>query len=63
MDVNTKKKNSFIVTLTGFSDKNLLNKLGHVKFWVNSKKYNIIENIHQIFLLSIVDYIAFKNKK
>jgi D-sedoheptulose 7-phosphate isomerase len=58
-----KKKNSFIVTLTGFSDKNLLNKLGHVKFWVNSKKYNIIENIHQIFLLSIVDYIAFKNKK
>jgi D-sedoheptulose 7-phosphate isomerase len=58
-----KKKSSFVVTLTGFSKKNLLNKLGHVKFWVDSKKYNIIENIHQIFLLSIVDYIAFKNKK
>jgi D-sedoheptulose 7-phosphate isomerase len=53
-----KKKNSFVVTLTGFNNNNPLNRLGDINFWVNSKKYNMVENVHQIFLLSIVDYIA-----
>jgi len=57
-----KKRNSFVVTLTGFNKNNPLNKLGDINFWVDSKKYNMVENVHQIFLLSIVDYIASQNK-
>ena len=50
-----KKKYFPIVTLTGFKKNNSLNKLGHVNFWVNSKKYNHVENIHQFLLLSLTD--------
>ena len=45
-----------LVTLTGFSNKNRLKKTGKINFWVNSNKYNVIENIHQTILLSLVDY-------
>ncbi len=45
-----------LITLTGFSKQNSLRKKGKVNFWVDSKKYNIIENTHQIILLSLVDY-------
>ena len=45
-----------LITLSGFSKNNSLKKKGKVNFWVNSKKYNIIENTHQIILLSLVDY-------
>jgi len=50
-----KKKYFPIVTLTGFKKNNSLNKLGHINFWVNSKKYNHVENIHQFLLLSLTD--------
>ncbi len=46
-----------VITLTGFSKTNPLKKLGFINLWVNSKSYNIIENIHQAWLLSIIDYI------
>jgi len=50
---NSKLKN--IVTFTGFSEKNLIRKIGKLNFYVNSYSYNIVETIHQIFLLTIVD--------
>jgi len=50
-----KKKHFPIITFTGFKKNNSLNKLGHINFWVNSKTYNYIENIHQFMLLSLVD--------
>ena len=46
-----------LVTFTGFNKNNKLSKLGDLNFWVNSKKYNFVENIHQTWLLSIVDKI------
>ena len=46
-----------LVTFTGFNKNNKLRKLGDLNFWVNSKKYNFVENIHQTWLLSIVDKI------
>ena len=46
-----------LVTFTGFNKNNNLKKLGVLNFWVNSKKYNFVENIHQTWLLSIVDKI------
>ena len=57
-----KKKGLFLCTLTGFSKSNPLKKMGNVNLWVNSKGYNIVENIHQIWLLSIVDSIIGKTK-
>lgn len=54
-------KFSSIVTFTGFDAKNNLKKLGNMSFHVDSNIYNIIENIHQIWLLSIVDSLSKKN--
>ena len=51
---------SNIITLTGFNKKNSVSKLGSINIWVNSRNYNCIENIHQIFLLSIIDYLSKK---
>lgn len=57
-----RKAGFFTISFSGFNKNNSLNKLAHVNFWVNSSVYNIIENVHQIILLSLVDYIAFKKK-
>tara|TARA_Y200000002_G_scaffold131739_1_gene108529 strand:+ start:12304 stop:12855 length:552 start_codon:yes stop_codon:yes gene_type:complete len=57
-----KRKKILLFTLTGFSKSNPLKKMGNVNLWVNSKSYNIIENIHQIWLLSVVDKIIGKTE-
>ena len=57
-----KKKKILLYTFTGFSKSNPLKKMGNINLWVNSKAYNIIENIHQIWLLSIVDRIIGKTE-
>jgi len=46
-----------VVTLSGFSEDNPLRQLGDINLWVDSKAYNFVENIHQIWLLAIVDLI------
>ena len=46
-----------LITLTGFSENNPLNKLGNINFWADSSTYNIVESIHQMWLLSVVDYL------
>ena len=46
-----------VVTFTGFADENPLRQLGDINLWVDSKAYNFIENIHQVWLLAIVDSI------
>jgi len=50
-----KKKINPLITFTGFKKDNTVSKLGNINFWVNSKKYNHIENTHQFLLLSLVD--------
>lgn len=56
------KKNKIgkLVTFTGHRSTNSLKKYGDLNFWVNSKSYNLIENIHQFLLLSTVDLIIGK---
>jgi D-sedoheptulose 7-phosphate isomerase len=49
-----------IITLSGFKSDNLLCKLGDVNFWCNSEAYNIVEMVHHIWLLAIVDSIIDK---
>ena len=51
------KKMSKIITFTGHDKNNPLSKLGDVNFWIDSKAYNFIENIHQVWLLTICDLI------
>ena len=57
-----KNKFSNIITFSGIDKNNPLNQLGDVNFWANSKAYNFVENIHQIWLLSIVDLIIGKRE-
>ena len=57
-----RKKIKNIITLTGHSKDNPLRAKGDINFWVNTKAYNHIENIHQILLLSLVDLIIGKTE-
>ena len=57
-----KKGISNIITFTGNDKNNNLQKLGDINFWVDSKAYNHIENVHQILLLSLVDLIIGKTE-
>ena len=56
---NAAKKSKFskVVTFTGFQENNPLKALGDINIWVNSRAYNFVENIHQVWLLSLVDLI------
>ena len=49
-----------LITFTGFSSKNILKSKGKINFWVDSRAYNIVENVHQILLLTICDLIIGK---
>ncbi|MBI49368.1 MAG: phosphoheptose isomerase [Crocinitomicaceae bacterium] len=44
-----------LITLTGFKKNNRLSKIGNINLWIDSKKYNYVENMHQLILLSVVD--------
>ena len=56
------KKFSKIITLSGMNSENPLRKLGDINLWVNSKAYNHVENIHQFWLLAIVDMVIGKSE-
>ena len=51
-----------VVTLSGFDEDNPLNQLGDINLWLDSKAYNFVENIHQAWLLTIVDLIIGKRE-
>ena len=46
-----------VVTLSGFSSDNQLRKCGDINLWVDSDKYNLVEIVHQTWVLSIIDYL------
>ena len=54
------KSCDFIVTLSGFNPNNPLKQLGDINLHINSNAYNMVENIHQFWLLTIVDLIIGK---
>jgi len=47
-----------LITLSGFSPDNPLRELGDVNLWANSKGYNIVESVHQIWLLGLCDFLV-----
>ncbi|MDB4877448.1 MAG: phosphoheptose isomerase [Gemmatimonadetes bacterium] len=44
-----------VVTLSGFDHDNPLRWLGEQNLWVNSRSYNIVETVHQTWLLAAMD--------
>ena len=51
------------VSLTGFNKNNTLSTLGSINLWLDSSVYNYVELVHNIWLLSMIDYIIKKYKK
>ena len=54
-----RKKNK-LITFTGFSSDNKLRSINNsskLNFWIDSKNYNFVENIHQFILLTAIDNI------
>ena len=51
-----------LITLSGFREDNSLRKLGDVNLWVNNSQYNVVETVHQAWLLAIVDKLAAERK-
>jgi D-sedoheptulose 7-phosphate isomerase len=49
------QNNIDLITLSGFSKDNSLKKLGKINFWVDSGEYNVVEMVHHIILLLLVD--------
>lgn len=47
-----------VVTFTGFSESNSLKALGEFNFWLDSKAYNIVESLHNIWICAVVDLIV-----
>ena len=58
-----KSNGSRIITFTGFDKNNSLQKIGNLNFWVDSKEYNVVENIHMIWLSTVCDMQAKKEQK
>ena len=56
------KKISNIITFTGHQNNNPLSQLGDINFWIDSRAYNYVENVHQIWLLPICDLIIGKRE-
>ena len=50
-----------LVTFSGFSPKNQLREMGDVNLWIDSSKYNIVETVHQTWILSILDFLIFRD--
>ncbi len=47
-----------LITLSGFREDNQLKKSGDINLWVNSPQYNIVETVHQAWLLAVIDQIV-----
>jgi D-sedoheptulose 7-phosphate isomerase len=59
--INAAKKSKEIglplITFSGFSSKNQLREMGDINLWIDSSNYNIIEIVHQTWILSVIDNI------
>lgn len=51
-----KEKGIKTITLTGFKEKNTLSGQGNINLWADSNDYNIIESIHNFWIISIAEY-------
>ena len=52
-----------VITLSGFEIDNRLRQMGDVNLWVDSNMYNIVEAVHNVWLLSVIDKMAESDQK
>ena len=52
-----------VLNFTGNKKNNTLGQKSSLNFHVNSKIYNVIENLHQILLLTVIDSIKLNKIK
>tara|TARA_A100001015_G_scaffold245586_1_gene281590 strand:- start:2395 stop:2955 length:561 start_codon:yes stop_codon:yes gene_type:complete len=57
-----KKNKITLISFTGINKNNPLRKISNISIFIDSKSYNIVECIHQILILSIVDLIIGKSE-
>lgn len=50
-----KRKKAAVITFTGFEESNRAKQLGDINVYVPSRKYGIVESIHNLMLQQIVD--------
>ena len=60
--LQAKKLGNQIITFSGFNENNALKKLGNINFWLDSKEYNVVEMVHHIWLLAIVEELVNKQR-
>ena len=58
-----KTKKCFVVTFTGFHEDNPLKQFGDINFWVDSNNYNIVESIHNSWVVLIAENISNDDKR
>lgn len=46
-----------VVVLSGMDSGNPLRKTGDIELWADSSAYNIVETIHQFWLMSVIDLL------
>lgn len=51
-----------VVTFTGRDAGNPLKAEGDINFWIGSNAYNLVENLHSIWLTATVDYVIGKTE-
>lgn len=51
-----------VITFSGFSPNNKLRNIGDINFWVSSEIYNHVELTHEIWLLSLIDYLVMQQQ-
>jgi D-sedoheptulose 7-phosphate isomerase len=49
-----------VVSFTGSSPDNPLRELSDIDFWFDSRAYNVVECVHMIWLMSVVDMLVGK---
>lgn len=47
-----------VISFTGFKKDSEVSKNSNLNFWVDSNEYNIIEMVHHVWLVSLVDHIC-----
>lgn len=55
--LKTKDMGIPLITLSGFAKNNKLKGIGDINLWVDSSQYNIVETVHQTWILSVIDNI------
>ena len=49
------KKNIFCISLTGFKKNNHVSKISDINLWVDSENYNVVETLHLVALLNLIE--------